>query len=308
MRKAAEGIINKNIQICGHPTYPAYLVKGDRASALIEAGLNLIGPSYLRGINQTLGDCSLLNYILVTHGHYDHLGAISYLKKVIPEAKLMGHESLAILLQKQKVLDTMNFLSEQTWAYFEDIKNNLLEKDDILIRPVAWAKGLKEGDTIELGNLNCLVYETPGHTKDHLSFFIPEEGILFAGEALGNSIIQKEGEMKAEFLISYTDYLQSIEKLMKLLPKVKIIAMSHLYYYTDDDVPKVMELAYNDTICYRDLIEKYLDMENGNVEAAVQTMVRTEYDKKGNVYQERNAYMTNVSAQVKAIAALASGS
>jgi len=308
MRKIAEGIINKNIAICGHHTYPAYVVKGDRASVLIEAGLNLIGPSYLRGINQIMGDCSLLNYILVTHGHYDHIGAISYLKKVIPEAKLMGHESLAILLQKQKVLDTINFLSEQTWTYFEDIKNNLLEKDDILIRPVTWAKGLKEGDTIELGNLNCLVYETPGHTKDHLSFFIPEEGILFAGEALGNAIIQKESEMKAEFLTSYTDYLQSIEKLMKLLPKVKIIAMSHLYYYTGDDVPKVMELAYSDTICYRKLIEKYLDMENGNVEAAVQTMVRTEYDKKGNVYQERNAYMTNVSAQVKAIAALASGS
>ena len=305
MRKAAEGIINKSIQICGHPTYPGYIIKGDRASMQIEAGLNIIGPLYFQGVNSALGDCSLLNYILVTHGHYDHLGAISYLKKMIPKAKLMGHESLAGLLQKQKVLDTMNFLSEQTWSYFEDIKTMILEKDDIIIRQVALDKGLKEGDIVELGNLNCLVYETPGHTKDHLSFFIPEEGILFAGEALGNPIMQKENEIKIEFLTSYTDYLQSIEKLMKLLPKVKIIAMSHLYYYTDDDVSKVMELAYNDTICYRNLIEKYLDMENGNLEAAVQTMVRTEYDEKGNVYQERNAYVTNVSAQVKAVAALA---
>jgi|GEM_PF-481911 len=304
MRKTAEGIINKNIEVCGHPTYPGYVIKGDRGNMLIEAGLNIIGPSYLRGINQTLGDCSLLNYILVTHGHYDHLGAISYLKKMIPEAKLLGHESLAVLLQKQKVLDTMNFLSEQTWSYFEDIKKMISEKDDILIRPVALGKGLKEGDVIELGNLNCLVYETPGHTKDHLSFFIPEEGILFAGEALGNPIMQKENEIKIEFLTSYTDYLQSIEKLIKLMPKVKTIAMSHLYYYTDDDVQKVMDLAYKDTINYRELIEKYLDVENGNVDDAVQTMVRTEYDEKGNVYQERNAYMTNVNAQVKAIAAL----
>ena len=247
----------------------------------------------------------LLNYLLVTHGHYDHLGAISYLKKMIPDAKLLGHESLAILLQKQKVLDTMNFLSEQTWSYFEDIKKILSEKDDILIRPVALDKGLKEGDIVELGSMNCLVYETPGHTKDHLSFFIPEEGILFPGEALGNPIMHKENEIKIEFLTSYKDYLQSIEKLLKLLPKVKIIAMSHLYYYTDDDVRMVMELAYDDTIRYRVLIEKYLDMENGNVDAAVQTMVRTEYDEKGNVYQERNAYMTNVNAQVKAIAVLA---
>ena len=308
MRKIAEGKINKNIEICGHPTYPGYVVKDGCASMLIEAGLNLIGPSYLQSINRILGDCSLLNYILVTHGHYDHLGSISYLKKMIPAAKFLGHESLVILLQKQKVLDMMNFLSEQTWTYFEDIKKMVSEKDDILIRPVALARGLKEGDIIELGSLNCIVYETPGHTKDHLSFFIPEEGILFPGEALGNAIIQKESEIKIEFLTSYTDYLQSIEKLMKLLPKVKIIAMSHLYYYTDDDVQKIMELAYNDTIRYRDLIEKYLDMENGNVDTAVQTMVRTEYDEKGNVYQERNAYVTNVSAQIKVIAALASRS
>ena len=107
MRKIAEGMINKNIEICGHPIYPGYVVKEGCASMLIEAGLNIIGPSYLQGIKHVLGDDSPLDYILVTHGHYDHLGAISYLKKMIPAAKIMGHESLATLLQKQKVLDTM---------------------------------------------------------------------------------------------------------------------------------------------------------------------------------------------------------
>ena len=47
MRRIAEGKINKNIEICGHPTYPGYVVKDGCASMLIEAGLNLIGPSYL---------------------------------------------------------------------------------------------------------------------------------------------------------------------------------------------------------------------------------------------------------------------
>ena len=46
MRKAAEGIINKSIQICGHPTYPGYIIKGDRASMQIEAGLDIFGSLY----------------------------------------------------------------------------------------------------------------------------------------------------------------------------------------------------------------------------------------------------------------------
>jgi hypothetical protein len=32
-------------------------------------------------------------------------------------------------------------------------------------------------------------------------------------------------------------------------------------------------------------------------------MVRVEYDEKKSVYQERNAYVTNLTAQVKAVAA-----
>ena len=37
---------------------------------------------------------------------------------------------------------------------------------------------------------------------------------------------------------------------------------------------------------------------------AIETMARKEYDETGTIYQERNAYLTNLTAQVKHIAGL----
>lgn len=303
MRIPAEGIINREIAICGNTVYPGYIIQGTRATMMIEAGLTVLGPTYYQGIKKFLGERSL-DYLLVTHGHYDHLGAITYLKKKMPDLKLMGYGTIEPLLQKENVLKTMNFLSKQTGLYFEDIMSHLSANEDIAIAPVEFARDLKEGDTVDLGNIHCEVYETPGHTKDHLSFFFPDEGILFPGEAFGNAILPKENEVKVEFVSSYTDYIKSMEKLIKLIPQVKILALSHLFYYTGDDVSRFVEMAMRDTLHYKKMIEEYLDGANGDAARAIDEMVRVEYDIKKAVYQERNAYITNLQAQFKAVAAL----
>ncbi len=304
MRLTTEGMIGDRISIAGHPIYPGYLIQGGKKNLMIEAGLNMMGPVYQKAIRSLWGDENRLDYLFVTHGHYDHIGALPYLKRNIPGLELRAHKATGPLLDKEKVLQVMNFLSRQTCEYFEELRGGVPE--DVEIRPVVFGEPLKDGDTVDLGELHCEVFETPGHTQDHLSFFLAEEGILFPGEALGNPIMQTENEVKVEFLTSYSNYLASIEKLLRLVPRVKIIAMSHLYYYTGDHVPRFMELALRDTVRYKALIDSYLDMEHGDVEKAAATMLRIEYDEKGAVYQERNAYATNLAAQVKAVAALRS--
>jgi len=62
-------------------------------------------------------------------------------------------------------------------------------------------------------------------------------------------------------------------------------------------------MALRDAIEYRNLICSYLDKENGDIEKTTATMARIEYDEKKSVYQERNAYMANLAAQVKTVAA-----
>ena len=313
MRIPAEGTIGERIYAAGYHIYPAYIIQGGRRNLVVEAGLNVMGPDYYGAVKKFLGDPASLDLLLLTHGHYDHMGALPYLKRKIPSLDLRAHPSNGILLDKEKIVKAMNFLSQQIFLYYQGSSDQGISsyyrglqerlKEDVAIHPVPFGAPLVEGDVIDLGDWSCEVLETPGHTQDHLSFFLPEPGVLFPGEALGNPNAQNENDVKIEFLTSYTGYINSIEKLMNLAPRVKIIAMSHLFYYTGDDVPRFMEMAMRDTIQYRKLIESYLDMENGDVEQAISTMLRVEYDEKGNVPMERNAYMANLSAQIKAVAA-----
>jgi glyoxylase-like metal-dependent hydrolase (beta-lactamase superfamily II) len=159
----------------------------------------------------------------------------------------------------------MNFLSAQTAEYFTDIEAKDANAGALRIGPVDFADPLREGEVVDLGECTCEVISTPGHTRDHLSFFLREPGILFPGEALGNPIMERDDAVKVEFLTSFPDYVDSIGKLMAIRSDVKVIAMSHLFCYTEDDVPRFMDMALRDAHAYRDLIESYLDREGGDV-------------------------------------------
>ncbi len=45
-------------------------------------------------------------------------------------------------------------------------------------------KAVGEGDTFMLGSLEVRVLETPGHTKGHITYWIPSAAVAFAGDTL----------------------------------------------------------------------------------------------------------------------------
>lgn len=76
---------------------------------------------------------------------------------------------------------------------------------------------LAEGDriTTDLGDLH--VWETPGHTTDHLSFYWPEAKAVFVGDlVLGSGNTSWVGE----YLGCVADYLNSLKRLREAAPEV----------------------------------------------------------------------------------------
>ena len=108
--------------------------------------------------------------------------------------------------------------------------------------------------------------------------------------------------MHVEFLASYRNYINSLKLMISLQPE--IICPAHGWVLTGEDAADFLNISLAATYKYRKLIESYLDAAGGDVEKAIQNMAHTEFDIKGVIFQERAAYMTNLSAQVKHIAEL----
>jgi glyoxylase-like metal-dependent hydrolase (beta-lactamase superfamily II) len=301
MRQSAEGRINERITAIVSAAYPGYVVQGDGARLMIDAGLNWLGPRYLASLGELLGEADKLDYLLLTHSHYDHVGAASYLKAHLPGLRLGGHDRLSGLLQKPSALELMNRLSDSHASLRKECALGGVG-DDLAVRPTKLDIALKEGDELDLGGLVCKVYETPGHTRDSLSFHLVEMDALFVGDACGVLEALPERHVRAEFLSSYQDYLDSIERIAGLAPRM--LCLAHRWVLTGDDVVEFLELSLAETVRYRDLIERYLDAAGGDAERALEQLGHDEYEVKGGVRQERAAYMTNLAAQVRHIAGL----
>lgn len=99
-----------------------------------------------------------LDYILLSHTHYDHIGALPYVLQVWPEAQVCG-------LQKAKEV----FAHPNAKATMERLGNNAkalygVEGIEITAAGMRVDCVLADGDSISLGAETITAYETKGHT------------------------------------------------------------------------------------------------------------------------------------------------
>ena len=99
--------------------------------------------------------------ILLTHGHFDHIGAVGDL--MADGVRLLIHEKDAPLLSDPSLNASLSLLRRPRTA------------------PAA-TDTVKEGDTRTLAGLDVQVLHTPGHTPGSVCYLI--EGHLFTGDTL----------------------------------------------------------------------------------------------------------------------------
>lgn len=100
-------------------------------------------------------------FIVCTHAHFDHIGALPELKKETKAKIVIHHDELAIY---QYSRDMASF-----WGYEIDD----LPQPDILVQ---------EGYNLDIGNLRFKILHTPGHSPGGICIY--GEGILVTGDTL----------------------------------------------------------------------------------------------------------------------------
>lgn len=107
-----------------------------------------------------IGDTEL-KYILLTHGHFDHIGGVKAVKEQYGCQVAISAEDAPMLSDSLRSL-----------ALFSGGRQEKVQADILL----------KDGDTLSLGNITVKVLSTPGHTKGGLCFIA--EDCLFTGDTL----------------------------------------------------------------------------------------------------------------------------
>lgn len=107
-----------------------------------------------------------LNYMLLTHGHADHIGAVPYLKQQT-KATVAMHAADADMLTSSK---------RSLWRMFYGERPFGLMQSDLM---------LKEGDILPLGDEEIHVMHTPGHSPGSICFMCGD--YLFTGDTLFKS-------------------------------------------------------------------------------------------------------------------------
>jgi len=104
-----------------------------------------------------------LKYILLTHGHYDHIGAVNELKD-LTGAEILAHKDEDRLLREAE----LNLSTLGTGKPINIMCTRLLE----------------DGETIEVGTGKITLIHTPGHTAGGACFYDENGGMLFSGDTL----------------------------------------------------------------------------------------------------------------------------
>lgn len=226
----------------------SYLIQTANCNVFIDGGL-------LPGLEQKkiyLGEPERRNVLLLTHGHWDHIGCGSETLK--NGGEVLVHEG------DLKHVSDHGWLWEMLFGQFkEDFDlppaRHTLFWDCVgdTIEPSGF---LKDGEFLQFDDLCLEVISTPGHSPGSICLFDAKTGTLFSGDSIiGNGFFGGTPQ-----IADIDSYICSMNKLKKVHPKTVISAHN-------DDLDGVLFAGYlNESIesaeKAREAVAEYAEAES----------------------------------------------
>ncbi len=196
-----------------HPSDEGTLVVGDEKAALVDCGMAFCAEEKIKKIKAILGGRPV-DYIVAGHSHYDHIGSIPHMRREWPSLAVVCSPHAAEVLSKPSALARIRALSvEAANTYAPAAAEAAADYGDEGFRA---DRIVREGDELALGGVTLRVLETPGHTRDAISFYVPELDLLKAEETLG--VLTSETTMYPVYLVSCRLALEAVDKCEALRP------------------------------------------------------------------------------------------
>jgi glyoxylase-like metal-dependent hydrolase (beta-lactamase superfamily II) len=259
------GKVCDNLWYLGKEVSGVYLLEGLYESMIVSGGMSFIVPDLLRQIKAFGIDETRIRKLLILHAHFDHVGIVPYFKRLNPELEIYASARAWQILKMPKAITTINAYS--------DLNNEELGFKDIMSAyDTKWRDDVSgitvtESDTIDLGNMEVHILETPGHSSCSISAYVPDIKALFPSDGGG---IPYKNETIPSGNSNYTQFQESLEKLKDL--DVDYLCADHFGYIKGDEAGTFISETIEAAKKFRTLMERVYG-RIGNVEGAVQRLV-----------------------------------
>ncbi|MBN1931231.1 MAG: MBL fold metallo-hydrolase [Desulfobacterales bacterium] len=182
-----------------------YLINFNDQAALVDAGCGGAENKLLKNIAACGIRLEQIQYLLITHCHFDHTGGAKSLSDKC-RCKIVAHELDAAFLEEGN-----NTVTAANW-YGSTIAPFMVDRK---------LKGSLE--SINLGERTIQAIHTPGHSPGSVVYLTESEGlkVLFAQDV--------HGPLDRSFMSVKKDYLKSLELLLSL--EADILCEGHFGIY-----------------------------------------------------------------------------
>jgi len=141
-----------------------------------------------------------VKYILLTHGHFDHVMGVNSMKEALGAKVLINQKDEKQLEMTQTILKTFGIFVEKNPEYDKYIDKNT---------------------ELKIGDIPIKIFETPGHTEGGLCYLI--DGKLFSGDTLFRNYVGRTDLPGG----NYAKLENSIKKVLYKLPEETEVFPGH---------------------------------------------------------------------------------
>jgi glyoxylase-like metal-dependent hydrolase (beta-lactamase superfamily II) len=263
--------------------------------------MTYLADLYVEDARRVLGDREP-ELLFLTHAHFDHCGSAHALLQAFPGLRVAASAYAAEILSRPRALDRIRALNEDARGLAPLV--GARRSSPAPFHPFPVDRIMNDGDEVDLGGgLSVQVIATPGHTRDFLSYYIPQRRILVASEAVGCEDVS--GQIMVEFVADYDAYLASLRRLAEL--EIDVLCPGHVHVFVGADARGYIERSLHATERYREWVEALLADEGGDVGRVVARVKASEWDPAPQPKQPEQAYLLNTEARVRVLAARLSG-